>query len=302
MYHYKLYGFHIVTDIKFVQLVEEDASKADADKTITIIEGPIPKQYKDMELGYIFLEDKTAVFSNSSCYMYFENDSGIIYEKKIDVEQNLLNSYILGWGMAIIGIMRGLLSIHCAALADENGAVLISGSSGSGKSTITTCLLNRGYRLVADDMALVDALTDEKAYAYPAFPYNKLCRDAALEQGFDTNNLIYIDEDKDKFFVPYKNNFSTEKVPVKAIIMLTLHDKDSLFEETITGVRKMYACMDTLFLQGIHNDKNCGAQIGNMCIKLAAKVPVYHISRPINKNTTDEVLDAVLHYIESTNE
>ena len=37
MYHYKLYGFHIVTDNKFVQMVEEDASKADADKTIEAI-------------------------------------------------------------------------------------------------------------------------------------------------------------------------------------------------------------------------------------------------------------------------
>lgn len=254
-----------------------------------------------MEAGYVFLDDKRVVFSNSSCYMFFENDSTIIYEKKSDVEQNLLNSYIFGWGMSIIGIMRGLLSIHCAALADEAGAVLICGSSGSGKSTVTTRLLNQGYRLVADDMALVDAITEDKAYAYPAFPYNKLCRDAAVEQGFDLKKLIYIDEEKDKYFVPYKDNFSTEKVPVKAIIMLTIHDREELFMETITGVRKMHACMDTLFLKGIHNHKNCGALIGNMCIKLASKVPIYHVSRPVNKETTNEVLSAVLEYIDSKN-
>lgn len=297
MYYYKLYGFYIATDVKFEQLIEEDFSEACDKNVITIVEGDFPDQYRQMEPGYDFLDGKSAVFSNSCCYMYFKNNSSIVYEKKKGAEQNLLKSYILGWGMSIIGIMRGLLSIHCAALADNDGAILISGSSGSGKSTITTQLLNRGYRLVADDMALVDAISDEKPYAFPAFPYNKLCRDAALSQGYDIDELIYIDEDRDKYFVPCKDNFSTEKVPIKSIIMLTLNDKENVFKEEITGVKKMYACMDTLFLNGIHKDKKCGYAVGNMCLKLASKTPVYHVSRPYGKDTTKEVLQAIMDFV-----
>lgn len=300
MYHYKLYGFNITTDIKFEQLImEEDTSNASDKNTIKIVEGHFPDQYRQMELGYDFLDGKSAMFSNTCCYMYFENDSTIVYEKKDGAKQSILKTYILGWGMSIIGVLRGMLSIHCAALADDEGAILISGSSGSGKSTITTQLLNRGYRLVADDMAIVDSVTDEKAYAYPAFPYNKLCRDAAIAQGYDVDELIYIDEDRDKFFVPYKDNFKTEKVPVKAIIMLTLNDKETVFKETITGVKKMYACMDTLFLSGIQKDKKCGNAIGNMCIKLASKTPVYHVSRPYGKDTTEEVFKAIESFLEN---
>lgn len=300
MYHYKLYGFNITTDIKFDQLIVEEETSNESDRnTIKIVEGHFPDQYRQMEAGYDFLDGKSAVFSNSCCYMYFEDDSTIIYEKKDGAKQELLKTYILGWGMSIIGVLRGLLSIHCAALADEEGAILISGSSGSGKSTITTQLLNRGYRLVADDMALVDAVTDEKAYAYPAFPYNKLCRDAAIAQGYDLGQLLYIDEDRDKFYVPYKDNFKTQKVPIKAIVMLTLNDKENVFKETITGVKKMYACMDTLFINGMHKDKKCGSTIGNMCIKLSSKTPVYHVSRPYGKDTTEEVLQTILDFISS---
>lgn len=299
MYHYRLYGLHIITDFEFIQLITEDEAFANDFNTVVISEGQFPDEYRCMNSCYKFLSHDKAYLINSYCNLLFEDGNKILYERKNSVTDTLLASYILGWGMSAIGLQRNMLSIHCACLADDQGAIIVSGYSGSGKSTISNYLLDMGYQLVADDMVLVDAFSEEKAFVYPAFPYTKLCRDAAIDCGYSLDDLIYIDEEKDKFLVPFKGAFSTDKKPVKAIVMLTLNNQSEVFSETIDGVRKMYACMDTLFIPGIVNDKQCGPSLGNMCLKFASKVPVYHVSRPVNKETSKEVLAAVLGFIGS---
>ena len=56
--------------------------------------------------------------------------------------------------------------------------------------------------------------------AKAAFPYQKLCRDAALRSGHPLDSLIYIDEAKDKYLVPCHEIFDDTSRPVKAIIIL----------------------------------------------------------------------------------
>lgn len=46
-------------------------------------------------------------------------------------------------------------TIHASTVALEGRAVLISGSSGSGKSDLTLRLLDRGFTLVSDDQTIV---------------------------------------------------------------------------------------------------------------------------------------------------
>ena len=108
-----------------------------------------------------------------------------------------VRTYLLGFGIAMLSLQQGKLPIHCSALATpEGGAILIAGESGAGKSTLTAELLKRGYRFLADDMAVVDISGKEGVWVYPAFPYMKLCRDVVLRQGYPPEELLYIDEKK----------------------------------------------------------------------------------------------------------
>lgn len=51
---------------------------------------------------------------------------------------------------------RGLVSIHGSAASDEEGALLFTGVSGSGKTTSLLALLVRGYRMLTDDTILMN--------------------------------------------------------------------------------------------------------------------------------------------------
>ncbi|MFL6862561.1 MAG: hypothetical protein ACJ8DZ_06130 [Allosphingosinicella sp.] len=52
-------------------------------------------------------------------------------------------------------IRRGLLSFHAAALSDGDGAILIMGDKGMGKSTLSAALQQRGWSAAADDLSRV---------------------------------------------------------------------------------------------------------------------------------------------------
>ena len=51
---------------------------------------------------------------------------------------------------------RGILSIHGSAVANDDGASVFTGVSGSGKTTSLLTMLEAGYRMIADDVVLVD--------------------------------------------------------------------------------------------------------------------------------------------------
>lgn len=183
--------------------------------------------------------------------------------------------------------------MHCSAVADEAGAVLICGESGAGKSTVTTALLEDGYRLMADDMAFVQAVPEKGSVAYPAFPWQKLCRNVAMEKGYCLEDLIYINEEKDKFLVPYRGDFYVDGVPVKQFIMLGVVDGESVLEQAVEGFEKFHVVANNLFLRHLLGKDKYRPDIGQMCLKMAAGIRMNYIGRPNGKDTAAEVVDKV---------
>ena len=289
MYSYMLYGMKITSDIEFGQLVgcEDDRSS-----DVIVESGDIPQWLADKEREGIQYEfgDEISWLANRTCYLYMEKGSRITYRLKEGGNPMYLRTYILGWGISMLALQRGIIAMHCSVVADEHGAVLISGRSGSGKSTLTAALLEEGYRLMADDMALVGE-TDERIMVSPAFPYQKLCRDAALEQGYRLEELQYISEEKDKFLVPYRGEFSTESVPVKGFIMLGITGGDKVICEEAKGLQKFQIIVNNQFLQGLLGKDKYKPEIGQKCLNIASKIPVYYLLRPEGADTIQEVRD-----------
>jgi HprK-related kinase A len=69
----------------------------------------------------------------------------------------------LEWGMnwCVTSHCHRLLSIHAAVLEKQGRAVVLPAPPGSGKSTLCAALMLRGWRLLSDEMALLDPNTGE---------------------------------------------------------------------------------------------------------------------------------------------
>lgn len=295
MFQYILYELKIASDMEFPQLVADPHCGT---YDVQIAAGCISQEIQRMEEAsgkHFSIGINRSWLSNDTCQLVVEEGNKIIYTRKEGGVAAYLQTYILGWGMAMLAFQRGNAAVHCSAVANEKGAVLIAGESGAGKSTITTAFLRSGYRLLADDMAWVEVRMEKttkksEAYAKPAFPFQKLCRNVAVSQGYELKELLHIDEDKDKFLAPYKGEFRTEAVPVRGIIMLAALKAKEVKTEEIIGFKKFQVCIGNLFLRKLLNKDIYEPHIGQMCLRMASVFPTYLIVRPDDRDTTEEVI------------
>lgn len=66
-----------------------------------------------------------------------------------------------------------LLWMHAGAVERKGAALLLAGASGQGKSTLTTLLCQRGWRLLSDDVAPVHMDSDH-VYPFPQAPLRRI--------------------------------------------------------------------------------------------------------------------------------
>lgn len=284
MFFYKVYGVTVASDLFFPQLVVSEATtgydvlieKAELSQEIQKV---LPEKKYEFGKEYSWL-------SNTTCQIQVYAGNRITYALTGTGHPEWLQTYILGYGLSMLALQRGMLPIHCSVVADEAGAVLIAGESGTGKSTATTGFLKAGYTLMADDMAWVDG-----TMVYPAFPYQKLCRDVVEREGYHPEELIYIDEQKDKFLARYRGEFSTEARPMKGFILLYLTSEEKVMAKELTGFDRMHVYVGNLFLRKLMTrEQKYAPYIGEIGLKMASKVPLLCVGRPVAGNTTEEVV------------
>ncbi len=297
MYQYRIYGLCLFSDIAFPQLLtasDEDTKKL---PRITIAEAPFPAELKRDELHFSHIAKDVSYLSNTYCYLLSEHGTRLFYERKGDVSDLLLGAYLLGWGLSMLCHQRGLLALHGSCVSGPEGALIICGNSGSGKSTLTRDLLAQNYTFLADDISVVATEGNGSVSVFPTFPYQKLCRDVVERLGFSKNELIYVDEKKDKFLVPYKGFFPNSPIPVRALVFLTITREDTVSVTELSGVPKFQTCMNSLFLKPLLSDALYAPENGIAGLTLASRIPVYLIGRPADKDCRNEIISELLIHL-----
>lgn len=304
-YIYRIYGMRLIADREISHLLtDEKAKELDAAEGILSCELPtiyikkgVPEKIREYESGVWNIGERESYLANKTCWLYVCNGEEIFYELRPDGLDKNLNSYLLGFGMAFLALQKGYLPVHSSGLYKDGKAILISGDSGAGKSTLTASYIEEGYNLMADDITYV--LPDEAGnpYAYPAFPYQKLCRNEVEKRHSDDDGLIYINEEKDKFLVPWRGEYSANPKPLTTIIFLMAADTSELKIEEITGIAKMSVLSKCLFMRKIIGGLVYQQEIGSKLMWLASKVRVIGVVRPNGKNTIEEIVKKTLEII-----
>lgn len=81
--------------------------------------------------------------------------------------------YLLNPGMGAALRLQGCLCLHANTVESEGQALAIIGPKGSGKSTLTSALIDNGHRLVADDLSAI-ALDKASAHVHSLYPRLRL--------------------------------------------------------------------------------------------------------------------------------
>jgi len=300
MYCYKLYGKNVWSEYELYQCVKIDPiTEEEAD--IVIKNENLPKEIldnlpTDTELSSK-VDRKFTYFTNSWGYFGIKDGHTITAYKKENATDENLHPFILGYCIAFLFWQKNMHSIHCSCVRINNKALLISGVSGSGKSTLTTYILdNFNASLISDDVVVVN-IEDDKLMAYPAFPQQKLCRDAVKRNGLVEDDLRYIDETKDKFALTREEGFSTEPCQCLGMIVLDHTDKVSKVEfEPVKGNDKVGAIYRNWFLNPAMRELPMDLIDLSRCLKIASKLDIVHITRPENIDSTKDQLRIVKEF------
>lgn len=297
MYRYRIYGLVIESDVEIMQLLKaKDSSFADVyikqdsckDEVVGYLEkmGATRKRY---EIGLEY-----SCFENKGGFYVIRNGKEIHYECRDGYTPTMLTSWLTGFALSMLLLQRRCLAIHCSAVAYANEAVLIAGEPGAGKSSVTRKLLDRGYKLMADDVAVLEE-NESKAFIFPAFPYQKLCRNEVENRKLDLDELIYINEDKDKFLVP-ADSFESEEKELKCMFFLMVGDVKEVVVEKLSGIRQLIAFKNNLFLHKLPGAWENSKEIGELCLKAAGQCPIYLVVRPFEGDSKEKIADIIDQY------
>ncbi len=97
---------------------------------------------------------------------------------------------LLEWGMnwCIAGHCHHYLLLHAAVLERNGRSVILPGDPGAGKSTLTAALTLSGWRLLSDELAIVDR--DDGLMVPLARPISLKNRSIEIIRAFDSNAVL----------------------------------------------------------------------------------------------------------------
>lgn len=140
-------------------------------------------------------------------------------------------AFLLGTVLAACLQQRGILTLHASAVETAGGAALFAGVSAAGKSTLAAALVERGHRLLADDVTGV-TLVGGEPHAQPAFPRLRLWAGALESLGWRAGANARVRECLEKFILPV-NRFATSALRVRTVFDLRTHNRDTIETEVM---------------------------------------------------------------------
>ncbi|MBO4291494.1 MAG: hypothetical protein J5898_06265 [Lachnospiraceae bacterium] len=278
---YKVYGSVLKSDIVFSQLPEDFSDDPEDFEILTTEIPDAVKQHIREHKGPSGRGDGFVWVNTPGGYFCILDGKKIVTEEKNEGNLAKMRTYLLGYGLALLFYDRGEMAVHCSAVEKDGNGILLAGGSGAGKSTLAEVFLDRGWKLVADDVAVVK-LKDRHPVTDPAFPVRKLCRDAALMYGYDLSRLAYIDEEKDKFAVACPEVFADGQARIKAMFVLTPCGEEKVRAEEVTGQEKIQLFTDHLFLHIILKTEGIAPDKFFRCLEILSELPVFRIYRPLS--------------------
>jgi hypothetical protein len=204
-----------------------------------------------------------------------------------------VRGYLLGSIFVVLCQQRGLLPLHASAIAGKSGVVAFLGNSGQGKSTLAAHLAQRGFRVLADDVCLIDATEPSAAMVIPTAPWLKLWRTSLKSLGREAEGLDRVFTDDDKYRLPLAPVLTPE--PILRLVFLEGNELASTTTE-IEEVPRVQAV--PLLMNLTHHSyllEATGQQEENFlrCGRVLSQARAYRLIRPWGLMHVESTVDAL---------
>lgn len=290
---YSLFGWCVSSEIPLPEL--RCWSGPDRPADVLIRTGQVPPLNGDTrQVGPLITFTETALrFDMPGVAVYrVDGGSAVTVEPAPGVlpESPEIRLFLFGTVLAVLCFRRGLLPLHASAVEVDGQALLLTGPSGIGKSTLAAVLVARGHRLLSDDLCALDVSRPDAPLILPCTPHLKLWQESASHLNIRTDGLLPVRDGLEKFRIPVAA--TAEALTPGAAVLLS---RTTRAEQA--GLRRLHGA-EALNHEMVHRPR-LGIALGyqpRMLLGLAAlarTAPVFQLDRTDTLEDLPELADAV---------
>ena len=291
-YYYELYGQRVKSEL-FLAEAEPLAEFTDYDVLIDI--GPPPDWVRTLcKTQYDYLTEEVMWFYLEELLLFYvEHGNHIrIYKEDPAIQDITISSYLNGSAFSLLLMQKKIIPIHGSALSYKDKACIISGPSGSGKSSTAMELMKKDFLFMADDIAAITMTKEHGPILHPGPPWQKMCGNQLSPEEKDA--YLFIDENRDKYARRLQSSYEKRSLPPVALFIILKEEREDLLIQKLQGVEKLHALTHNLYRGDIYHRFGVSPERMQFFLNLAKSMEIYHILRPMGKDTLHDITELVL--------
>jgi hypothetical protein len=221
---------------------------------------------------------------------HVKNGKEIIVQPFEASHEEDIRVFLLSSVFAALLDQRGYLVLNAACIEINGRAILFTGVSGVGKSTLAAAFRKRGYKILTDEICAIKISQKGIPIAIPAFPKLKIWEDSAEKLGEDINSLLPVRRNLKKYMIDVEEQFSKFPLPISIIYLLKSENNKEISVIEIKDSSKIDTITDNAYrfrFRKAHGEKVFHLK---QCIKLAINTDMYSVSRPNKEFDLDELV------------
>jgi hypothetical protein len=206
--------------------------------------------------------------------------------------------YLLGQALSFALVKSGLEPFHATAIVSGDGAVVLLGDCGYGKSTLAASFLRAGDRLLTDDLLLLRPAKAGGLEACPGPPRIKLFSNMARRFLRSAARTVPMNALTDKHVIPLTAaQYCTRALPLRGIYALAApgetHRRSPITIETLPSREAFLALVANTFNRYIAEPDRLQRQLAEVS-RVLRMMPVKKLSYPRVLARLPEVRAAIL--------
>lgn len=292
-YDYSIFGLRVRSGLELPELFPAPGTAA---PDITIDRGSIPEVTQGERDDLNDVNGSLVLAIPQVARYRIEAGKRITVDAEPGVPERNVRLFLLGSAFGVLLHQRGLLPLHANAVEIDGRAVAFMGPSGAGKSTLAAWFHDRGFRVIADDVCVVQFGPEGVPYAAPGLPRLRLWTDALqlMGRGCEGLSRSFLDEDE-KFDVPMDAaSAARSEVPLAAIFLLDQGPEFSIVP--LHGIEAADAVFANTY-RGEYLAKTSGhEQHWQSAVRLVRGTPVFRAVRQWAPDALDEQCLRLLHH------
>jgi hypothetical protein len=246
VFNYHLCGLTIETPFQFAEL---PVSKLEPDVRIRFGACYVPAKEKiKFEGPFCKVAPNHVLFDlkNIAKLMVLDGRE-IVIDQSYSQDIHALKAFILGCCLGVLLTQRQSLVLHASVLEKDGTSVAFAGKGGAGKSTLAAQLLENDFRLLTDNIAVIN-FTEDQPQVVPSFPQIHLWKATLGKLGLQETLFHRIRPELEKYartlteeqFLAIPNRLNT-------ICILCPWNKRDIHCEVVEGPEKVFQLIEMSF-------------------------------------------------------